>query len=247
VISPAERTVWRRALAEAIGTGVLVAAVIGSGIAAQRLSPHDAGLELLENALATGAALITIILVLAPVSGAQLNPVVSVVEWRLGGISGRDLVAYVLSQVAGGAGGAVVANLMYGLPAVSIAVRPRWGGGVWLAEVVATAGLVLTVSGLGRSRRAAAVPAAVGAYIAGAYFFTSSTSFANPAVTLARMLSNTFAGIGPASVPPFVAAELVGGLLGWLAVRALFQAEPGARRTASVEVIPADDAVAASA
>lgn len=199
----------RRALAELLGTALLVTAVVGSGIAAQRLSP-DPGVELLVNAFATAGALVAIILAVGPVSGAHLNPAVSVADAVFGGLPWRDLAVYAPAQVAGGCAGAVLANLMYGRAAVTWSHHARGGSGVLLAEAVATAGLLLVVFGVVRSGRAAMAPFAVAAYIAGAYFFTSSTSFANPAVTVARMLSDTFAGIAPRSVPAFLAAEAAG-------------------------------------
>ncbi len=212
----------RRVLAEAIGTALLVAAVVGSGIAASRLSPGDVGLQLLENAIATAAALVAIIIALGPVSGAHLNPVITLVDLALGGQRPRQAFAYIAAQVVGGAIGAVVANLMFELPAVTLSAHVRNGMPVWFAEVVATAGLVLVVFGAARSGRSGVAPFAIGAYIAAAYFFTSSTSFANPAVTLARMLSDTFAGIAPSSSPAFIGAQLVGGAIGLVLVRALY-------------------------
>jgi arsenate reductase len=209
-------------LAEFVGTGLLVAAVVGSGIAASRLSPGDTGLELLENALATGFALAVIILVFAPLSGAHLNPVVSLVDRLLGGLSTRELGAYATAQVAGGLVGAVVANLMFSAPAFEVSSKARTGGGLWLGEVVATMGLVLLVFALARTGRGHLTAAAVGAYIAGAYFFTSSTSFANPAVTLGRMFSDSFAGIAPRSAPAFVLAQLLGAGMGLGLVRVLY-------------------------
>jgi glycerol uptake facilitator-like aquaporin len=202
----------RRAVAEAVGTGLLVLAVIGSGIAASRLS-DDAGLQLLQNALATAAALVAIILALGPVSGAHLNPVVTLAIRAAGGVGNREAGAYLIAQVIGGAAGAVVANLMFDVPAVELSTHVRSSGGLWLGEVVATFGLVLVILGVARSGWPAAAPFAVAAYIGAAYYFTSSTSFANPAVTLARTLSDTFAGIDPSSVPAFVVAQGVGGAL----------------------------------
>jgi len=212
----------RKALAEFVGTAMLLIAVVGSGIAAQRLSPGDVGLELLENAVVTGAALIAIILGVGSVSGAHLNPVVSGADFFLRGLRARELVAYVVAQLIGAGLGVVVANLMFSLPAISIASHNRDGSGLWLGEVVATFGLILVVFGVTRSGRSGAAPIAVGAYITGAYFFTSSTSFANPAVTLARVLSDTFAGIAPASVLPFILAQLTGTILAYAAVRVLW-------------------------
>jgi glycerol uptake facilitator-like aquaporin len=212
----------RRMLAEFLGTGLLVAAVVGSGIAASRLSPGDVGLELLENALATGFALAVIILVFAPVSGAHLNPVVSLVDHLLSGLTTRELGAYAIAQVAGGAAGAVVANLIFSAPAFEVSTKTRTGDGLWLGEVVATMGLVLLVFALARTGRGHATAAAVGAYIAGAYFFTSSTSFANPAVTIGRMFSDSFAGIAPRSSPAFVMAQLLGAGMALGLVRVLY-------------------------
>lgn len=225
----------RRAVAELVGTALLLVAVVGSGIAAQRLSPGDRGLELLENALATGAALVAIILAVGPVSGAHLNPVVSVVDAALGGMRWRDVPAYVAAQAAGGIVGVVVANLMFSLPAVTLSTHDRSGGGIWLGEAVATFGLILLVFGIARSGRAAVAPFAVGAYITGAYFFTSSTSFANPAVSLARMLSNSFAGIAPGSVALFVVFQAVGGAAAAAAVGLLY---PHVADSAADVVVP---------
>lgn len=225
----------RRAAAEAVGTAFLLIAVVGSGIAAQRLSPQDTGLQLLENALATGAALAAIILAVGPVSGAHLNPVVTLVDAAAGGVRWREVPAYVAAQVGGGVVGTIVANLMFSLPAVSISTHSRSGGGLWLAEVVAVIGLLLVIFGVVRGGRGAVAPFAVGAYITGAYFFTASTSFANPAVTVARMLSDSFAGIAPSSVPGFVAAQLCGGVLGLGVVLLLY---PNARRIAPAVVVP---------
>ena len=212
----------RRAVAEFTGTAFLVAVVVGSGIAAQRLSPGDVGLQLLENAVATAAGLAAVILAVGPVSGAHLNPVVSVVAAAFGGLAWRDLPAYVAAQVAGGIAGAVVANLMFELPAVEWSTKARSGSGLWLAEVVATLGLVLVVFGVSRSGRASVAPFAVGAYIGAAYWFTASTSFANPAVTVARAFTDTFAGIDPSSVPAFVAFEAVGAAAALALVRYLY-------------------------
>lgn len=227
----------RRALAELIGTAFLLVAVVGSGIAAASLSPDDTGLALLENAMATGAALVAIILALGPVSGAHLNPVVTLADRAFGGIDTRSAVVYVGAQVLGGASGTVLANLMFSLRAVELATTVRGGAGIVLAEVVATFGLVLVILGVVRSGRTTAAPFAVGAYIAGAYFFTASTSFANPAVTLARTLSDTFAGIAPASAPAFVAAQLVGTALAVVAARVLY---PDLNAVAANVVVPSE-------
>jgi glycerol uptake facilitator-like aquaporin len=217
--------ILRRAFAEFVGTGLLLIAVIGSGIAAQRLSPGDTGLELLENALATGVGLAAIILCLGSVSGAHLNPAVSVADAVFGGMRWRDAGVYTAAQVSGAVTGAILANLMFSLPAVNISHHARSSSNLWLGEAIATFGLLLVIFGTVRSGRTAAVPFAVGAYITGAYFFTSSTSFANPAVTLARVMSDTFAGIDPGSVVAFVAAQLVGSALAIAAIRFLWPVE----------------------
>ena len=199
----------RRVVAEAVGTGLLVLAVVGSGIAGSQLS-GDVGIQLLVNALATAGALVAIILAVGPVSGAHLNPAVTLADMVLGGVSAAEAGAYCLAQFGGGVAGAIVANLMFSEPAVELATTSRGSGALWLSEVVATFGLLLVIFGVVRSGRAAVAPFAVAAYIGGAYFFTSSTSFANPAVTAARSLSDTFAGIDPASVPAFVVCQLAG-------------------------------------
>jgi len=214
--------IGRRALAEAIGTALLVLAVVGSGIAAARLSPGDAGLQLLQNAAATAAALVAIILAVGPVSGAHLNPVVTLAARAFGSLTTREAVAYAAAQVGGGAAGAVLANVIFGLAAVDVSSQGRSSAALWSSEVVATFGLLLVIFGVVRSGRTSAAPFAVGAYIGGAYFFTSSTSFANPAVTVARTLSDTFAGIAPASVPAFVLAQVAGAALAIAAIRALY-------------------------
>jgi arsenate reductase len=210
----------RRLLAEFLGSAFLAATVIGSGIAAAQLSPGDTGLQLFENAAATAAGLFTFILMFGPISGAHFNPVVSLVDAAFGGLRRRDVPAYAAAQVAGCVAGAVAANAMYALPAISIATTHRASPSHLFAEVVATVGLLLVIFSLARTRRGSLAPAAVGAYIGAAYFFTSSTSFANPAIDVGRMLSDSFAGIAPASVPGFVVAQLVGGAvaLGLIAV-----------------------------
>ncbi len=218
----------RRAVAEMVGTALLVLAVVGSGIAASRLSPGDIGLQLLENAVATAAALVAIILAIGPVSGAQLNPVVTLADRIFGGTTTVEAGTYCLAQVIGGAIGAVVANVMFSMPAIELSTRARSSTALWVSEVVATFGLLLVIFGVVRSGRAAVAPFAVGAYIGGAYFFTSSTSFANPAVTLARSLSNTFAGIDPGSVPAFVVAQFVGAALAVGLVRLFYPINAGA-------------------
>jgi glycerol uptake facilitator-like aquaporin len=214
----------RRLLAEFVGSVFLAAAVVGSGIAAQRLSSGDIGLQLLENAAATAVALYAIILMVGPISGAHLNPVVSFVDAALGGMSRRHAAAYLPAQVAGCIAGAVLANLMFSEAAVTVSTKHRASGAHWLAEVVATMGLLLLIFSLARTGRSPQAPAAVGAYIGGAYFFTSSTSFANPAITVGRMFSNTFAGIEPSSVPGYVVAQLLGAALAVLLIRALYPA-----------------------
>ena len=221
-----DRQLARQATAEAVGTSLLVADVVGSGIFAQRLSPGDGGLQLLENSTATGAGLIALILAFGAVSGAHFNPVVSLADRALGGLTTRELAAYVPAQIAGGCAGAVIANLMFDLPAVTLSSHARSSGGLWLGEVVATFGLLTVILGVVRSGRAAAAPFAVGGYIAAAYWFTSSTSFANPAVTIARTLTDTFAGIRPSSAPAFIAAQLAGGALAVGLARFLHPALP---------------------
>ena len=213
---------WRRFLAEFLGSAFLAAVVIGSGIAAQRLSPGQTGLELLENATATAAGLFAIILMFGPVSGGHFNPVVSFVDAAFGGLRWRDATAYLPVQVAGCIAGAVIANLMFALPAATISTKDRATPAHFLSEIVATLGLMLVIFALARSGRASATPAAVGAYIGAAYFFTSSTSFANPAIAIGRMFSDTFAGIAPSSVPVFIAAEIIGGALAVVVIRALY-------------------------
>jgi glycerol uptake facilitator-like aquaporin len=224
----------RRLLAEFLGSTFLAALVIGSGIAAQRLSPNDIGLELLENALATAAGLFAIILMFGPVSGGHFNPVVSFVDAAFGGISGGDALAYLPSQIGGCIAGAILANGMFSEAAISISTHHRASAAHLLAEVVATSGLMLVIFALARTQRATTTPAAVGAYIGAAYFFTSSASFANPAISIGRMFSNTFAGIAPASAPGFIAAQAIGGGLALLAIRTLY---PSLSPTAAADVV----------
>jgi glycerol uptake facilitator-like aquaporin len=212
----------RRLVAEALGTGFLVVAVIGSGIMASRVSPDDVGLQLLENAAATAGALIGLILMLGAVSGAHLNPVVTLVDRLFGTITTRDSVLYMVAQTIGGCLGAIVANVMFELPAVGWSAKERSSGALWLSEVVATVGLLLVIHGCVRSGRASAVPFAVGVWIGGAYWFTSSTSFANPAVTTARTMSDTFAGIKPSSVPMFIVMQVLGALIAFCLIRFLY-------------------------
>jgi arsenate reductase len=219
----------RRLTAEALGTGLLVLAVVGSGIMASRLSPDDTGLQLLENAAATAGALVALIWTLGSVSGAHLNPVVTLLDRAFGGIATRDVGPYVAAQIAGGCLGAVVANLMFELPAVDPSTQVRSSGALWLSEVVASVGLLLVIHGCVRAGRADVVAVAVGVWIGGAYFFTSSTSFANPAVTVARTLSDSFAGIAPTSAPMFIAMQLVGAVVAYSLIRFLFPRPSGAR------------------
>jgi glycerol uptake facilitator-like aquaporin len=241
----------RRALAEFLGTGLLVTVVVGSGIMAAQLSPNDTGLELLENTLATVAGLAVLIVVLGPVSGAHFNPVVTVADWLLGrrsaaGLPGRDAVIYIAVQVAGAVAGSVLANLMFALPAVSASQTTRSASHLGLGEAVATAGLVLVVFALARSGRGALAPAAVAGWIGAAYWATSSTSFANPAVTIGRAFTDTFAGIAPGSVPGFIVAQLVGAVAGLGLVLVLYPATrpapggglPTGRETAAAGAVP---------
>ncbi|HVX70156.1 MAG TPA: MIP/aquaporin family protein [Mycobacteriales bacterium] len=228
----------RRALAEFLGTGLLVAVVVGSGIAAARLST-DHGVELFENAIVTALALPVLILVFGPVSGGHLNPVVSIADWLLGhrrrdGLSSKDLVLYVGVQTAGGIAGAVLANAMFD-QAAGMSAHHRSGGHLWLGEVVATAGLLLVIFALARSGGTGQTPWAVGAYIGAAYWFTSSTAFANPAVTVGRMFSDSFAGIAPQSAPGFIGAQLAGAAVGLSLLAALY---PHVDEVAGVVVVP---------
>jgi glycerol uptake facilitator-like aquaporin len=209
----------RRLTAEALGTALLVATVVGSGVMAANLS-HDGGIELLGNTLPTGAILVVLITIFGPISGAHFNPAVSLVFALKRDMSPRDAALYALAQLAGGVVGAIVAHLMFSLPLVALSEKARTGGGQWLAEWVATFGLVATILAGVRFERAA-VPWLVGLYITAAYWFTASTSFANPAVAIARSLTNTFSGIRPIDVPAFIAAQLLGAvsalaLMGWL-------------------------------
>ena len=212
----------RRLLAELLGSAFLAAVVIGAGIAAQRLSPNDIGLQLFEDAAATAAGLFAIILMFGPVSGGHFNPAVSLLDATFGGLRWRDTLAYIPVQIAGCALGAVLANAMFAKAAVSISTHHRASPAHLLAEVVATSGLLMVIFALARTRRLVAVPAAVGAYIGAAYFFTSSTSFANPALTMGRTLSNTFAGIAPTSVPAFILAQLIGAAIAAAIIRTLY-------------------------
>jgi arsenate reductase len=212
----------RRLAAEALGAGLLLIAIVGSGIMASRLSPDDVGLQLLENAAATAAALIGLILVFGAVSGAHFNPVVTLVDRAFDGVTTRDASLYIAAQVVGACLGAIIANVMFDLPAIELSTQTRSSGALWLSEIIATAGLLLVIHGCVRSGRANVVAFAVGIWIGGAYWFTSSTSFANPAVTIARTLSNTFAGIRPSSAPMFVLMQLVGAVVAYGLIRFLY-------------------------
>ena len=225
---------WRRLLAELLGSAFLAAVVIGSGIAAQQLSPGNVGLELLENAAATAAGLYALILMFGPVSGAHFNPVVSFVDSAFGGLPWRTAAAYLPAQVVGCISGAVVANLMFSQSAISISTHHRATPAHFLSEIIATLGLLLVIFALARTGRSAAAPSAVGAYIGAAYFFTSSTSFANPAITIGRMFSNTFAGIAPSSAPAFIAAQIVGGVVGFGLIKTLY---PGVTPAEAADIL----------
>ncbi|MEU4560436.1 MIP/aquaporin family protein [Actinoplanes sp. NPDC023936] len=232
-------TLWRRLLAEFLGTALLVTAVVGSGIMATTLSPNDVGLQLLENSVATAFALGALILTFGPVSGAHFNPVVSAADWFLGrrtgtGLTIKDLGGYSVAQTGGAIAGSVLANLMFDLAPVTFSTKERAAGNLWLGEIVAVVGLLLLIFALGRSGRASVAPAAVGAYIGAAYWFTSSTSFANPAATIGRAFTDTFAGIAPASVPGFVIAQIAGLIVGIGVLLALY---PTAGKTADRVVI----------
>jgi len=230
----------RRLLAEAVGTALLVCVVVGSGIAAQQLSPNDVGLQLLENSTATVLGLGILILLFGPVSGAHFNPAVSLADWALGrrrgtGLSGSDVIAYTAAQTVGAILGAILANTMYALATLQISHHHRATGPTLLSEAVATAGLIALIFTLARTGRGSLSAAAVGCYIGAAYWFTSSTSFANPAVSIGRSFSDTFAGIAPASVPAFVVAQLIGAAVGGALVLALY---PDVADSADDVVVP---------
>ena len=231
-----EAPLWRRLLAEYLGSAFLAAIVIGSGIAAQTLSPSDVGLQLLENAAATAVGLFAIILMFGPISGAHFNPVVSFVDAGFGGLSWRDAAAYLPAQMAGCITGAWLANAMFAKALFEISTKHRASGPHWLSEVIATIGLLLVIFALVRSDRVHLAPAAVGAYIGAAYFFTSSTSFANPAITVGRMFSNTFAGIAPSSAPSFISAQVVGAVLAFGLIKLLY---PGITSAEASDIIVA--------
>jgi arsenate reductase len=217
-----EVRIWRRLLAEFLGSAFLAAIVIGSGIAAQQLSPGNAGLQLFENAAATAAGLFAIILMFGPVSGGHFNPVVSFIDAAFRGLSWRDAFAYLPAQVFGCIFGAIMANVMFSKAAIEISTKHRASPEHFLSEIVATLGLLLVIFALARSGRSQSTPAAVGAYIGAAYFFTSSTSFANPAITVGRMFSNTFAGIAPSSAPSFIGAQIVGAVMALAVIAMLY-------------------------
>ncbi|MEV0032658.1 MIP/aquaporin family protein [Nocardia sp. NPDC050793] len=235
-------TLIRRLLAEFIGTALLVAVVVGSGIAAEQLSPGNVGLQLLENSTATVFGLGVLILVFGPVSGAHFNPIISAADWMVGrrrtGLTAAELGGYIVAQTGGAILGAIAANLMFDQAAVQVSTHHRVTGGHLLGEAIATAGLVMVVFALARSGRAAWSAAAVAAWIGAAYWFTSSTSFANPAVTIGRIFSDTFAGIAPTSAPGFIAAQILGGAIGLAVISILY---PGNAQVADSVVVPHRD------
>lgn len=210
----------RRCFAEALGSAALLAVVVGSGIMGERLAGGNDALALLANSVATGTGLLVLITTLGPISGAHFNPLVTLMDWLRGALGARDAAAYIAAQLAGAIAGVMLANLMFDLAPIAFSEKPRASPGLWLSEIVATAGLVLTIL-LGLRHRAAAVPALVASYITAAYWFTASTSFANPSVTLARTLTPTFAGIAPADAPAFVLAQCLGAVAGLLCARLL--------------------------
>jgi glycerol uptake facilitator-like aquaporin len=241
-VSPPSPPLARRLLAELLGTALLVAVVVGSGIAAQQLSPQDVGLQLLENSIATALGLTVLILLFGPVSGGHFNPVVSAADWFLGRRAGRGLPAgevgaYTVAQIAGAVVGSVLANAMFGV-GTAVSTKDRTSAGHLLAEVVATTFLVALIFALVRTGRGALAAPAVGAYIGAAYWFTSSTSFANPAVTIGRIFSDTFAGIAPASAAAFIPAQLVGLVVGAAVTLALY---PDVGSSADDVVLPHPD------
>jgi glycerol uptake facilitator-like aquaporin len=229
-------TLSRRAVAEFLGTAFLVAAVVGSGIMGERLAAGNVAVALLANTIATGAALVALILTFGPISGAHLNPVVTLADAWEGGIPWAETLQYLLAQILGGISGAIVVHLMFGFPIVSLSEHARSGPAQWFSEFVATFGLLSVIWGCSRTR-SSAVPFAVGAYITAAYWFTASTSFANPAVTIARCLSNTFAGIRPVDVPSFLIAQLIGGFAATIVFRWLV---PNLQAQAKEVLLPHD-------
>lgn len=233
---PVRPVLWRRLFAEGVGSAFLTTIVIGSGIAAQQLSPGNIGLELLENAIVTGAGVTVLILVFGSVSRAHFNPVVSLADAFFRNVSWRDAGLYIPVQVSGCVAGALGANAMFAQATVSWSTHQRATTPHLFSEVLATAGLLLVIFALARNGHHAKTPAAVGAYITAAYFFTSSTSFANPAITVGRMFSNSFAGISPHSVPGFIAAQLVGLIIGVTCVVVLYPSPAAPRPTTASSV-----------
>ncbi|NMO04034.1 aquaporin family protein [Gordonia sp. TBRC 11910] len=226
---------YRPALAEFIGSAMLVMAIVGSGIAASSLSPNESGLQLLEMSVTTGLALTVLVLVLGPVSGGHFNPAVSLIFWVIGrrggtGLTTGELATFVVAQVVGALSGVMLANVMFGLRPVSTATQHRASAAHLVAEVLATTILIVVILGLVRGNRVALVAPAVGSYVSAAFWFTSSTCFANPAVTVARALSDSVGGISPSSVPAFVVAQVAGAVLGLLVGAALFPVESPLRR-----------------
>jgi glycerol uptake facilitator-like aquaporin len=229
----------RRLVAEFLGTAFLVAAVVGSGIMAERLAGGNVALALLANTIVTGAVLVALILTFGPISGAHFNPAVTLADAMESGLAWRPASTYIIAQILGGVGGTIAAHVMFGLPIILVSHHSRGGGAQFVSEFVATFGLLSVIWGCSRSR-SAVVPFAVGAYITAAYWFTSSTSFANPAVTIARSLSDTFAGIRPDNVPLFIVAQLLGALVSTLLFRWLIPSLP---RDAKNVIVPHDAGV----
>ncbi len=228
-------TLARRAVAEGLGTTFLLVAVVGSGIMGERLAGGNVAIALLANSIATGGALVALILTFGPISGAHFNPVVSLADASQGGLRWRDVPAYIAAQLLGAIAGVAGAHLMFGLPPFSAATHVRAGAAQGFSEFIATFGLMAVICGCSRLRSGMAVPFAVAAYITGAYWFTSSTSFANPAVTIARAMTDTFAGIRPADAPLFIAAQLLGAAAA-TAVFAWLAARPHQRLNAAVSI-----------
>jgi arsenate reductase len=239
LVRVATRSEIRRLVAEYVGTAFLLAGIVGSGIMAENLT-DDVGLQLLQNAFATAGVLVALILALGPASGAHFNPVVTIADRAFGGIGTRVAIGYVIAQVSGAITGVVVANAMFDLPLVEWSTKDRSAGHLVFADGVATLGLLLVIFGVVRSGRPGVAAFAVGGYIAGAYYFTSSTSFANPAVTVARAFSDTFAGIDPASVPGFVVAQLVATAVAIGLIRLVY---PDVASVADQVVVPHDTTV----
>ncbi|MBM3689258.1 MAG: aquaporin family protein [Actinobacteria bacterium] len=230
----------RRLLAEGLGTAILVAAVVGSGIMGESLAGGNVALALLANTAATAGVLFALIATLGPVSGAHFNPLVTLADAWFGGTPRRDVVPYIVVQIVGACVGAILANLMFGLAAITVSTHERTGAGIWLSEAVAALGLLLVIFGLVRSGRSTWVAAAVACYIAGAYWFTASTSFANPAVTIGRSLSDTFTGIAPASVPAFIVAQFIGAVVAVVLVTALWPHPADRETAAAIDIQPED-------